>query len=269
MPRASSAALFFVLAAIAIVFLQVGHAAFPGELAGAYAGRLACSTVSLLVLIAGSRWLLERDAIDAGRLQVGVGARHGKAFLFGAGIGTAHICLLVAILYLALPFEISAGPLPAEKVALAGVNYFAGNFVEELLFRGYLLVVLARWLGTTRAIWLLALPFGLFHYPGLDPVALAKMILTTGAMHFVYAYLIPATRSLWAAVAAHAIGNTLLHQVFGVGEPALLATHFRQAPPTDIDVPFLVFFGVTGLVAFGLSRWRRTRDGAAEYQLSA
>jgi membrane protease YdiL (CAAX protease family) len=258
-----------VLAAAAITLLQIAHTFFPGDLVGAHAGRLSCTIASLVLLVAGSRWLLERDGIDAERLRVGFDARHGKAFLFGTAVGTAHIFVLVVVLYLALPFEITAGTLQSRTVALEGLHYLAGNFGEELIFRGYLLVVLARWLGTTRAIWLLALPFGLFHFQGLDAAALAKMMLTTGAMHFVYAYAILATRSLWAAVALHAIGNTLLHKVFGVGEPALLATRFLEAPPTGIDVPFLVFFAVTASLAFGLSRWRRTREGVAEYQLSA
>ena len=48
------------------------------------------------------------------------------------------------------------------------------------------------------------------------------MMLTTGAMHFVYAYVFLATRSLWTAVSMHALGYKLLHQVFGTGGPALL-----------------------------------------------
>lgn len=269
MPRATSAALFLVLAVVAITALQIGHTAFPGDAAGAYIGRLLCSIASVLVLIAGSRWLLRRDRIDVEFLGLGLDAKHGAAFAIGAAIGIAHILVLVAVLYVALPFHIAAGTLHAKDVALAAMGYLAGNFGEELLFRGYLLIALARWLGTTRAIWLLAIPFGLFHFQGLDGFGLAKMMLTTGAMHFVYAYAFLACRSLWAAVALHAVGNTLLHKVFGVGESALLSTHFDRSPPAGVDVPFLVFFGVTAALAIGLARWSRTRRAIAEYQMSA
>ncbi len=269
MPRATSAALFLLLAVLAITALQIGHAAFPGDAPGAYTGRLFCSIAGVLVLIAGSRWLLRRDRIDAEFLGLGLDARHGAAFAIGTTLGIAHILLLVAVLCVALPFHITAGALHAKDVALAALGYLAGNFGEELLFRGYLLIALARWLGTTRAIWLLAVPFGLFHFQGLDGLGLAKMMLTTGAMHFVYAYAFLAFRSLWAAVALHAAGNTLLHKVFGVGEPALLSTQFAHSPPPEIDVPFLVFFGVTAALAIALSRWSRTRRAIAEYQMSA
>ena len=124
-------------------------------------------------------------------------------------------------------------------------------------------MVLARWLGTTPAIWLLALPFGLFHFQGLDALALAKMMLTTGAMHFVYTYVFLATRSLWAAIAMHALGNTLLHELLGVDRPGFLSVQFTRELPTAVDGTFAVFFGVTAAVAIGLSRLGATRRGAA------
>jgi membrane protease YdiL (CAAX protease family) len=267
-PRASSVAGFLALAAFAIVALQIGHTFFPGDLAFARAGRLVCLVTGAVLLILGSRWLLKRDAIDVDALGLRFTAQRGLAFLWGAAVGFAHVLAIVGVLYLALPFELGRGALGTSAVMLASLDYLAGNFVEELLFRGYLLIALARWLGTTRAIWVLALPFGLFHFPGLEGLALVKILLTTGAMHFVYAYAFLATRSLWAAVGLHAAGNTLLHKVFGVGEPALFTTQFEQAPRSDIDVPFLVFFGVTAALAAGLSRWGRTRRGVAEYQMS-
>jgi membrane protease YdiL (CAAX protease family) len=178
-----------------------------------------------------------------------------------AGLAGLHILLLIAALFACAPFEISAGPLPVAAVAIAGVGYLTGNFVEELLFRGYVLIMLARWLGTARAVWLLALPFGLFHFPGLDALALGKMILTTGAMHFVYAYAWLANRSLMTAVALHAVGNTLLHEVVGTGKPAALTLHFSR--PVPEDVLFLVFFGVSALFAVVLSRLPASRRGAS------
>jgi membrane protease YdiL (CAAX protease family) len=260
-PRLSSLCLFLALAGAAIAALQLGHTFFPGDRGLAVTGRALCTLAAIGVLFVGSRRLLKRDGLPADPLALGIAARHARAFGIGAGIAFAHILLLLAALFVFTPFEIGAGPLPVAAVAIAGVGYLTGNFVEELVFRGYLLIVLAQWLGTTRAIWLLALPFGLFHFPGLDRLALGKMLLTTGAMHFVYAYAWIATRSLAATVALHAVGNTLLHEVVGTGKPAALTFHF-SAPAPD-HVHFVVFFGVSALLAFLLSRLPATRRGAS------
>lgn len=260
-PSLSSLGLFLALAGAAIAALQLGHAFFPGERGLALTGRALCSTAAIGVLIVGSRRLLRRDGLPADRLALGIDGWHARAFGIGAGIACAHILLLLAAVFVFAPFQIGAGPLPFPAVALAGVGYLTGNFVEELVFRGYLLIVLAQWLGTPQALWLLALPFGLFHFPGLDALALGKMLLTTGAMHFVYAYAWIATRSLAAAVALHAVGNTLLHQVVGTGKPAALALHFSRPVPDELL--FMAFFGVSALLAFLLSRLPAARRGAS------
>jgi membrane protease YdiL (CAAX protease family) len=262
-PRATSMGLFLALAGIAIAALQAAHGFFPGSLAVARVGRLLCMAAAIVVLIVGTRWLLNRDGIDRNRLGLGTSISSLRAFSIGIALACAHILALVAALYAVVPFELGHGPLSVEAVALAALGYLTGNFGEELVFRGYLFVALAYWLGTTRAIWALALPFGLFHFPGLDAMALAKMILTTGAMHFVYAYVFLATRSLWAAVSMHALGNTLLHQVFGTGGPALLSVNYSHPFPENVDAPFLVFFGVSAAFAVLLSRLKATRNGAA------
>lgn len=260
-PRLSSLGLFLALAGVAITALQLGHTLFPGDRGLALAGRTLCTLAATGVLIVGSRWLLKRDGLAPDRLALGIDARHAGAFGVGAGMAVLHILLLLAALFVVVPFKVGAGPLPFTAVAAAAAGYLTGNFVEELLFRGYLLIVLAHWFGTTQALWLLALPFGLFHFPGLDALALGKMLLTTGAMHFVYAYAWLATRSLAAAVALHAVGNTLLHEVVGTGKPAALSFDFSA--PVPQGVLFGVFFAVSALFAILLSRLPATRRGAA------
>jgi uncharacterized protein len=265
-PRLSSIGLFLLFAAIAIGAVNGLSTLFPGDRAGANLGRAAVYLAVALLLIVCSIRLLKREGLSADRLGLGLSAAHARAFLIGTALAFGHILLLLAVFYLAAPFELRAGPQALEDVALQGLGYLTGNFVEELLFRGCLLILLARWLGATRAIWILALPFGLFHFPGLDAMALAKMICTTGAMHFVYAYAFLATRSLWAAVALHAVGNTLLHEVIGVGEPAALSLHFARDLPATSHLPFFIFFGVTAALALLLSRLPATRRGSAWLQ---
>lgn len=260
-PRPSSILLFLALAVLAIAGLQLGHTFFPGDRATAHIGRNLCSIFGIGVLFTGTRRLLRRDGLDAGLLPLGWKAWHARAFLIGGALACVHILMLMAAIFVIAPFELRLGPLPPEAVALAGVGYLTGNFVEELLFRGYLLIAVARWMGTTRAIWLLAVPFGLFHFQGLDGPTLGMMMLTTGAGHFLFTYAWLATRSLWAAVAMHAVGNTLLHTVVGMGGPAALSIHYLR--PLSGMTAFLVFFGVSALFAILLSRLPASRRGAA------
>lgn len=262
-PRLSSLAAFLGLAVFGILAMHGAHAVFPGNHPIAHWGRFACQSVGVAFMIIGCRWLLSRDGLPPGQLGLALGGRSSVAFLIGAAIAIVHIVALMIGIYAIAPYELARGPLPGSEVGLAALGYLTGNFVEELLFRGYLLVVLARWLGTTRALWLLALPFGLFHFPGLDLLALGKMVMTTGTMHFVYGYVFLATRSLWAAVALHAIGNTLLHAVVGTGRPAYLAFDYSRDFPAGVDAPFLLFLGVSMTLAWLLSRLAAARRGAA------
>jgi hypothetical protein len=153
-PRLSSLGLFLALAGVAITVLQLGHTLFPGDRGLALAGRTLCALAATGVLIAGSRWLLKRDGQAPDRLALGIDARHAGAFGVGAGMAVLHILLLLAALFVVVPFKVGAGPLPFTAVAAAAAGYLTGNFVEELLFRGYLLIVLAHWFGTTQALWL-------------------------------------------------------------------------------------------------------------------
>lgn len=262
-PRPGSIALFLLLAAVTVLAMQVTHGFFPGNRPGALWGRFAGQVAALALLILGSRWLLARDGLPRDQLGLGTGVRSRAAFLIGAALAVSHILALMVGMYAVAPFELSRGALPGTDVGLAAVGYLTGNFAEELAFRGYLLVALARWMGTTPALWLLALPFGLFHFPGLDAEALGKMVLTTGAMHFVYAYVFLATRSLWAAIACHAVGNTLLHSVIGIGKPAFLSVHYQRDFPSGIDAPFWIFWGVSVSLALVLAKLPATKRGVA------
>jgi len=243
--------------------MQLGGGFFSGDRDGALVGRLLCWIAAVSLLIVGSRKLLQRDGLAADRLGLSLTGAHGKAFVFGIAVACALILVLLGAFYLVTPFQLVAGPVPPTAVPVAAMNFLVGNFGEELVFRGYLLVWLTQWLGTTRALWLLAVPFGLFHFPGLDAPALLKMMLTTGAMHFVFAYAYLATRSLWAAVSLHFISNTLLHTVVGVGEPATLSVRFLRDLPISVDAPFLIFFGTAGAFALLLSRLPQVKRGAA------
>lgn len=260
--RASSWLLFVLLTVLSAAALNGVGAVFTGDRIGATLGRAAGFLAIAALLIAGSIRLLERDELPADRLGLAPTGPHARAFLVGIVGACLFMAVLIAALAVASPFEWQPGSRSIRDVGLAGLSYLCGNFVEELLFRGYALIALARVIGTTRALWILALPFGLFHAPGLDAMALGKMILTTGAMHFVFAYAYLGTRSLWAATSLHALANLLLHAISGWGQGASAFDVVLHRPlPVSIDLPFVVCLTSTAGIALLTSRMPAVRRG--------
>jgi uncharacterized protein len=265
--RASSWLLFAILFVVSVAAVIGVGSVFTGSRTGAYLGRAAGYLAVAALLIAGSIRLLKRDHLPADGLGMALNAAHARAFLLGSLGACVLMAVLLAALYAWMPFEWQRGSRSGSSVALEGLSYLCGNAVEELLFRGYALIALARAFGTARAIWLLALPFGLFHAPGLDALALGKVILTTGAMHFVFTYAYLGTRSLWAAMALHALANLLLHAVSGFGQgPSALDVVLQRPLPAGVDLPFSTFFFSATAMALVMSRLPAVRAGAAWLQ---
>ncbi len=163
------------------------------------------------------------------------------------------LVLIVALgLGLLVPFRWVSGPLDPREVAWAFCEYFTGNALEELMFHGYLLVVVSRSIGSLRSLLVLAALFGLFHLPGLAGMAAIKMVCTTAAWSIVFGLAYVRTGTLWAAIGMHAFGNTLLHRIGGMsGEPSLFRIVFTGAWPIAYDPGFVVFVavGITAAIA--------------------
>jgi uncharacterized protein len=221
--------------------------------------------VSLLLVALGllvlNRKLLVRDGFVPQAL--GLHPRKAGWLLVGAAAMAVLIAAMVGALSLLVPFRYERGSMSAGDLGLQVAQYFSGNFAEELLFRGYLLIVLLRYLGLGRALLIVGALFGLFHWPGLAPLAAAKMTCTTfvGSCLFAYGFLL--TRSCWTAVGLHVAGNTLLHHVAGLSgqRDALWRPVFDVPWPTNYDPGFLVYMFVTGaatvLAAVALNRQLR------------
>jgi membrane protease YdiL (CAAX protease family) len=255
--------LFLALAIAAWFVLRQGSIVFPGDRLGAHLGRVLCSMVAVATLIAGSVALLRRDCLPPDRLGLRPTLAHARYFLVGVVGAIALICLLAAAFHAFVNFHFEPGRRTFPEVLLEAHTYFWGNFVEELLFRGYAFIALARALGTQRALWILAPAFGLFHLEGLEGMELAKMIATTGAMHFVFAFAYLGARSLWAAVGLHAAANLFLHSITGLsGQRAALEPILETPLSPAYDPTFWVFFGVAAAVAVGLAHLPEVRAGA-------
>jgi membrane protease YdiL (CAAX protease family) len=172
-------------------------------------------------LVALNCWCLERDGIGAERL--GLEFRRLGLFFAGAIVMIPVVLLMAGTLWLFVPFHWERGSLSLARLGWQAAEYTAGNFSEELMFRGYFLLVLMRYLGLGYALAISGILFGFFHLPGLSGVGALKMVCTTSLTSLLFATGFLLSHSLWMALGMHAGGNLLLHQGLGLSGGASVA----------------------------------------------
>lgn len=255
-PRKKSFLIFLCWCVTAYGFGLAGVTFFPNELPGAQIGRAFLAACGVALLLSGSQVLLRRDGFSEDALGLRLRLPHVKGFLLGIVGALVFIALIAAALAVQAPFHWEPGTLPLDRAVFAAHTYFWTSFGEELIFRGYALVVLSCYLGPRKAALALALPFGLFHLPGLQLATAAKMIATTSAMSVLFSYSFLFTGTLWTAIGLHFALNVSLHTLTGLdgdGKTALWKPIFEHWP-TGYDAGFWTLITLTSLVAFFLSR---------------
>ncbi len=189
---------------------------------------------TLLALIAPHRIFLRRDLSDEIALFLaetlmlaGVGGATAiMAWLEGRGVlsyglrdrlapsrlavgafwGVALLTLLVAGLFAIGLTEIARGDRTGAEAVRYGLFYAVGFIVvalaEELLFRGYLQVTLARLVGFWPAACLLSVVFGAIHQanPGEGPLGVVAAVL----LGLVLSLCLRLSGSLWWGIGFHA-----------------------------------------------------------------
>jgi uncharacterized protein len=142
-------------------------------------------------------------------------------------------------------------PKLSTRLILEGTWWnLASVLFEELIFRGVILFILIRRLGSAKAIIISAIAFGIYHWFSFgvigNPTGMIITFITTGTMGLLLAYGYAKTFSLYIPIGIHLGWN--LTQIF----------IFSQGPIGDgILVPgdrspfrsnsYLVFFSVTFL----------------------
>lgn len=145
--------------------------------------------------------------------------RRHLAYAVAFYVGAMPIVLLSALVYVAFLTDINYPVSPNDtqevislftqpgyplwiKIYMGLVAVTLGPFVEELLFRGIALPLLARYVSQGWAVFLVSAMFALlhFHVPGLVPLFVI-------AVAFSYAYLY--TGSIMVPIAMHAIFNAV------------------------------------------------------------
>jgi membrane protease YdiL (CAAX protease family) len=145
------------------------------------------------------------DAVKLGESSLRLRPIALAALLGALAIGIPALPLLAAGWLRAVP-----GPAGNWIVAALGVAVYLAPAAlwEEMIFRGYAFTVLEEWWGTAAALGVTSVVFGLVHLqnagatlPSISVVVLAGVFLGS---------VLVATRSLWAAFAAHLAWNWVL-----------------------------------------------------------
>ena len=236
-------AVFIASAIFGLILDFAGQTAFPPVNTVPYLVNTTIALVIVLSIAKLSLYLLKQSGLPVDALGLKLSPETFFNMLSGVAIGVATVALLMAGLYLFNPFRLTTGNLHGMALLRACYWYLPNNSIEELMFRGFLLVVLIRLFDWQRAALIMALPFGLFHLPYLGfTMAGLKMVLTTTVLSFVFSYAFILTRSLFTAIAVHVSMNILNHALLGLdgtGHAAYVPV-FTNPWPAGYDAGFIV-----------------------------
>lgn len=179
-----------------------------------------------------------------------------KYYLGGIVLGCLLIATIWAIIYLIYPFEIIKNPYSKINLATDIISYSLGNTLEELLFRGFILVASVKFFGKVGGILFVSLLFGLFHLQGTGlTVEGLSMVMTTFAMSLLFISVIYYTESIWTAATLHITGNLLLHTFgFDGTNHGLFNIRFFTS---NVDGHILILIYEIVVIAFALVIFRK------------
>ncbi len=169
------------------------------------------SGVSALAAVAGY-WALMRWIRGTSVSEL-AGPGKLSEFLFGMGLGALLMATVVALLAAVGCYRVTAVGWDAGILIGASAGLAAG-FAEEILFRGVLLRLAERWLGTAWALGLTSVLFGAAHITNPEAgVFGAVAIMLEAGILMGACYL--ATRRLWMAFGTHVAWNFVQGGIFG------------------------------------------------------
>lgn len=184
-------------------------------------GLFVYAAVAVALNVVLVRWLAQRRVLEFGR--------SGWARELGLGllIGAALISVSIGIIALLGGYRVSGVHVGTGILVGLAVGVGAG-FAEEIFFRGVLLRLLDKFVGSLVAVGIVSVLFGLMHVTngGAGWLGGIAIIIEAGLV-LCGAYLL--TRRLWLVVGIHLGWNTTMASVFssnvsgtGVGTEGLL-----------------------------------------------
>lgn len=230
-----SVGIFLLAGFAAWVFNVAGQIVFPSLNWVPFLVRTAISlAMDILLLVVSSR-LLKRNRVAPEALGLSASKSNLWKFLFGILIALTSLAVMEALIYVRVPFHFERGPLDPGNAVKEGCSFFFGNTLEELMFRGFLLVVLSRLSGWRIALLVTSLAFGVFHLRGLGLNTGLQMVASTATYSLIFGLSYILTQSLWTAIGVHVASNILLHAVFGLdgAKQAILVPVFSGTGPSN------------------------------------
>ncbi|WP_353549194.1 CPBP family intramembrane glutamic endopeptidase [Sediminibacterium sp. KACHI17] len=131
---------------------------------------------------------------------------------------------------------------------------------EELIFRGALFYIALKRLGTTKALWLSVIAFGIYHWFSFgafgQPFQMIFIFLITAAAGWMYSYAFIKTGSLYATIGLHFGWNctgSLLFSQSSIGKYILIPVKdptFQQNDLRSFLFMFLYQFFIPALITW-------------------
>jgi membrane protease YdiL (CAAX protease family) len=209
--------IFFVSAFIAWEINILGQITFPSYNLVPYCIRTTITLISDLALLYISYYLLKRNKLSPLALGLRLSKRTLINLLIGVAIGVITILTVACLLYFLVPYHFVYKSTNGVKILMESYSYLLGNSLEELIFRGFLLIILSQVTSWRLSLLIMALPFGLFHLQGAGfNYSGFSIVASTTIYSFIFGLSFILTRSMWTAIAAHISGNIFLHLLTGL-----------------------------------------------------
>ena len=180
--------------------------------------------VGLLVIIVVS-WVLlhfiEKKHIDA--LGIVPSVNRISQFLIGLLVITIIVFTNIYIETVFVEVEWELKTIDYKTIFDAFIYHIKSALTEDLVFRGAILYILIQRIGATKAIWLSAIVFGIYHWfsygiLGERVILLAYVLLITGFTGYVWSYSFYKTKSIMLGLGFH-LGYNLVMSCFFESQP--------------------------------------------------
>ena len=204
--------LFLFLGVLIWTINIIGQSSFPGNTLFPFLIRSTILLFSLTLSYYLNYKFCRKNLLIFDTLQFKFGLV--KYYLGGIVLGCLLISTIWAIIYLIYPFEIIKNHYSKINLVTDIISYSLNNTLEELLFRGFILIASVKFFGKIGGVLFLSLLFGLFHLQGTGlTIDGLSMVMTTFTMSLLFISVIYYTKSIWTAATLHITGNFLLHSL--------------------------------------------------------
>jgi membrane protease YdiL (CAAX protease family) len=259
----AKAALFIALATVTVIAYLFLLGVFRGKL-GAFSSAVPAMLPALIALILNWRFFrYEKQSLAE------IGFNRPSLRIRQAAIAFVAGCALVALWALGLSIVTSGSwkMIPFDSTAASGALTFIifNNAAEELVYRGYLFVLLARSYGQPIAVITICGLFTLLHVQGGLPWTSAIAGVLTSAL--IFAALFLRWQSLPLVLAFH-VATNFMQELFGLRITGLTLWAPRQGVPigeSQTNVVLLIVGLINtavAIVVFCSARKRSSRMAA-------